>query len=109
MAVPSVATWHASPVKMPSFAQASEGNFLSASERKLVLGGLEPPERHSESTAAAGGSESEKTQASSIASLNQGNHSPELAKLVAAWPNLRPELQAAILAIIESAKGGTEK
>jgi hypothetical protein len=30
----------------------------------------------------------------------------KLLKVVGAWPTLRPELQAAVVAIIESAKGG---
>ena len=43
---------------------------------------------------------------SSLASLNFGKLGQELSAIVAAWPTLRPELQAAILAIIISAGKG---
>jgi hypothetical protein len=41
-----------------------------------------------------------------LASLNSGQLGPELARIVAAWPTLRPELRVAILAIVASTDGG---
>ena len=51
--------------------------------------------------------ESGQAPSSSIASPNAGKLCPELEKIVAAWANLRPELRAAILAIVSTSKGGT--
>ena len=49
---------------------------------------------------------SEEALSSPIASPNLGKLSPELAKVVSAWPKLRLQLRAAILAIIASVEDG---
>ncbi|MCF7689247.1 MAG: hypothetical protein K9M98_10310 [Cephaloticoccus sp.] len=48
--------------------------------------------------------ESGEAQSSPLASPIEGKFSPELEKIVQAWDTLRPELKAAISAIIESTK-----
>lgn len=47
---------------------------------------------------------SEEAQSSPLASPKAAPLSPDLAQVVLAWPGLRPELRAAILAIIASTK-----
>jgi hypothetical protein len=66
--------------------------------------GFEPHGNQSQPPASRTGRISAKTEPSSIASKNPENNYPELAKIVQAWPRLRPELKAAIRAIIDASK-----
>jgi hypothetical protein len=69
-------------------------------------GGLEPQKAKTEDANDEGRCKIEKAAPSPIPSLNSGKPNPELAKVVAGWEKLGPELRAAILAIIASAEGG---
>jgi hypothetical protein len=47
------------------------------------------------------------TSKSHISPHEKDNPSPDLQEIINSWPKLSPELRAAVLAIIKSAKGDT--
>ena len=69
--------------------------------------GIEPTKVSPPDGAADVVCKSGEAPSSPLASPNPNPVSPGLARIVASWAKLRPELQAAILAIVASAEGGT--
>jgi len=63
--------------------------------------GFEPQEQNAEDIDKEVECENGKSPPSSLASPNPGKPCPELARIVAAWPNLATELKAAISAIAD--------
>jgi hypothetical protein len=79
------------------------------SHRRQASAGTRTPQGGLGKVCGGNESESGKSSAPPIAPLNSDHLSPELAKVVGTWPTLRPELRAAILAIIASVEGGPFK
>jgi hypothetical protein len=70
--------------------------------------GIEPEPTDSQGAADGGVSASAFGASSQLASLKAFPLCPELVKVVIAWPNLPASLRAAITAIAQTGKGGSE-
>jgi hypothetical protein len=88
-------------LELPSFAKATEGNFPSPCDGKLERAKrLELSERKSEAVEVKSNIENYNTGCTQIDTHGDA----EFAEIAAAWPQLSPEIRAALLAVTRTVK-----